>query len=65
MSLSSDIHFLTFGGGSPQFRAAAQRIGRQAAESGFFSAITIVTEADPALAFNGKITAPAFALDIF
>jgi hypothetical protein len=46
MTLKSKIHLLTFGGGSPQFRAAAQRLGRQAAASDLFSEIKVVTDLD-------------------
>jgi hypothetical protein len=44
MSSKPDIHCLTFGGGAEQFRAAARRLARQAAASGFFTAVTAVTD---------------------
>jgi hypothetical protein len=34
------VHFLTFGDGAPNFRAAAARLSRQAAETGMFRSIT-------------------------
>lgn len=34
------VHFLTFGDGAPNFRGAAARLSRQAAEAGIFQSIT-------------------------
>ena len=44
MNSKPDIHCITFGGGSKRFRAAAHRLARQAAASGFFTAATAVTD---------------------
>lgn len=42
----SPIRLITFGGGSPNLRAAAKRLSRQAKASGFFSAVDAYTDED-------------------